>query len=216
LTPEIVSKQQTEEIGEEAANTNIAATGPYEIEEHSTGVWRLRAVRDHWRKTPYFDELVLWEVPEEAARVAGFQTGNLDTFVMALDSIPQIETVQGAEVMQVPLAGQAGLNIYGQTYVGIGTPQERDSFDSNLPWVSSNPDVNSPEWQEAMKVRLALSMAIARQLLVDTLLQGFGRPLPVRDWAGAEQRMPEEWVREYNPDRPGNCWPRLATPTASP
>jgi peptide/nickel transport system substrate-binding protein len=48
----IVSKQQTEEVGEEAANTNIAATGPYEIEEHSTGVWRLRAVRDHWRKTP--------------------------------------------------------------------------------------------------------------------------------------------------------------------
>jgi peptide/nickel transport system substrate-binding protein len=197
----IVSKQQTEEIGEEAANTNIAATGPYEIEEHSIGVWRLRTVRDHWRKTPYFDELVLWEMPEEAAQIAGFQTGNQDTFVMALDSIPQIETVQGAEVMQVPLAGQAGLNIYGQTYVGIGTPQEWDSFDSNLPWVSSNPDVNSPEWQEAMKVRLALSMAIDRQLLVDTPLEGFGRPLPVRDWAGAEQRIPEEWVREYNPDR---------------
>jgi peptide/nickel transport system substrate-binding protein len=144
---------------------------------------------------------VLWEVPAVAAWVAGFQSGNLDTFVMALDSIPQIETVQGAEVMQVPLAGQSGLNIYGQTYVGVGTPQERESFAPNLPWVSSSPDVNSPEWQEAMKVRLALSLAIDRQLLVDTLLQGFGRPLPARDWAGAEQRMPEEWVREYNPDR---------------
>jgi ABC-type transport system substrate-binding protein len=197
----IVSKKQTEEIGEEDANTNIAATGPYEIEEHGVGTWRLRAVRDHWRQTPFFDELVLLEVPEEAARVAGFQTGNLDTFVMALDSIPQIETVQGAEIMRVPLAGQSGLNIYGQTYVGIGTPQERESFDPNLPWVSSNPDINSPEWQEAMKVRLALSLAIDRQLLVDALLQGFGQPLPVRDWAGAEERMPEEWVREYNPDR---------------
>jgi peptide/nickel transport system substrate-binding protein len=59
----IVSKQQTEEVGEAAANTNIAATGPYEIEEHSTGVWRFRAVGDHWRKTPHFDELLLWEVP---------------------------------------------------------------------------------------------------------------------------------------------------------
>jgi peptide/nickel transport system substrate-binding protein len=197
----IASKKQTEEIGEEATNTDIAATGPFEIESSSTGVWRLKAVRDHWRKTPFFDELVLFEVPEESARVAGFQTGNLDTFVMALDSIPQIETVQGAEIMQVPNAGQAGLNIYGQTYVGIGTPQERESFDPNLPWVSSNPDVNSPEWQKAVKVRQALSIAIDRQLLVDTLLRGFGRPLPMRDWVGAEDRMPAEWQWEYNPDR---------------
>jgi ABC-type transport system substrate-binding protein len=102
----IVSKQQTEEVGEAAANTNIAATGPWEIVESGTGSWRFKAVRDHWRQTPYFDELVLWEVPEESARVAGFQTGNLDTFAMALDSITQVETVQGAEVMQVPNAGR--------------------------------------------------------------------------------------------------------------
>ena len=82
--------------------------------------------------------------------------------------------------MQVPNAGQAGLNFYGQVYLGIGTPEQAASYDPALPWISVSPDVNSIEWDNARKVREALSVSIDRQLLVDTLLRGFGRPLVQR------------------------------------
>jgi peptide/nickel transport system substrate-binding protein len=36
---------------------------------------------------------------------------------------------------------------------------------------------------------------------VDTLLRGYGSPLPMRDWAGHESRMPPEWQWEFNPER---------------
>ncbi|MEO2140849.1 MAG: ABC transporter substrate-binding protein, partial [bacterium] len=92
-----VSKKQSEELGIEKASVDIASTGPWEVTDHSSGeFWKFNAVQDHWRQTPYFDELVFWTIPEESARVAGFQTGNLDTFAMDFDSIPTAEKVEGA------------------------------------------------------------------------------------------------------------------------
>jgi peptide/nickel transport system substrate-binding protein len=196
----VTSKKQHDEIGEEETNRNTAATGPWAIDEWRTGeFWRLSAVEDHWRKTPYFAELWVWEIPEESARVAGFQTGHLDTFAMALDSLPLVESVPGAKLMQVPNAGQAGLNFFGQLY---GTPEPAESYDPELPWVSGNSDPASDEWDTARKVRLALSIAIDRQLLVDTLLRGFGRPLVLRDWAGTDEaRLPADMTWDFDPDR---------------
>ena len=201
----IVSKKQFDEEGEEEHNRNTAATGPWEIDDWKTGeYWKMKAVENHWRQTPYFAELAQWEIPEESARVAGFKTGNLDTFVMALDSISEVETVAGATLMQVPDAGQAGLNIYGQTYVpardGSGDPWP--NYNTDLPWVSPNSDTSSPEWETARKVREALSIAIDRQTIIDELLLGFGHPLALRDWGGPdEKRLPDDMVWDFDPDR---------------
>jgi ABC-type transport system substrate-binding protein len=198
----IVSKQQSEEIGAEAADQDTAATGPWEIVEHQTAqFWKFEAVEDHWRQTPHFQELIFWEIPEESSRVAGFQTGNLDTFDMAFDSIPQVEQVEGARLVNFPNAGQMGVNIYGQLYTNLGTPDQYEAYDPNLPWVSASPDTESQEWEDARKVREAMAISIDREAIVDTLLSGFGAPLAIRDWAGHEQRMPEHWEWEYNPDR---------------
>ncbi|MBS34280.1 MAG: hypothetical protein CMO68_07750, partial [Verrucomicrobiales bacterium] len=46
----IISKKQYEKEGEEEANRNTAATGPWSIGEWKTGeFWTLEAVEDHWR-----------------------------------------------------------------------------------------------------------------------------------------------------------------------
>ena len=199
----MVSKKQWDEKGEEEANFNTAATGPWEIDEAKTGeFWRMKAVEDHWRVTPAFAELVFQEIPEESARVAGFKTGNLDTFIMALDSIPEVESVKGATLMQVPNAVQAGLNFYGQTYVPArdGGGEMWPNYNPDLPWVSPNSDITSPEWATARTVRLAMSLAIDRQAIVDNMLQGFGRPITLKDWMGFEDRLPspeEAWP--YDP-----------------
>ena len=170
----VVSKKQTEEIGPEAANWNTAATGPWEIDEHRSGeFWKLRAVSDHWRKTPHFQEMYFWEIPEEATRLAGFQTGELDTFPMSYDSISLVTSVPDAKVMRIPKAAVMNLRIYGQDYAEVGTPDQRAGYDPELPWASASLDVNSVEWDQAAKVRRALMLAIDMDTIIETLLHGY-------------------------------------------
>ena len=199
----IISKKQTDELGAEAANSQIAATGPWNLVEFSTGeFWRMEAVEDHWRKTPHFAEMYFREIPEESSRVAGFQTGNLDTTVSAFDSLDALASVEGAELMRLPGGGESALNIYGQNYVGIGTDDQMPAYDPELPWVSSNPDINSEEWANAVKVRKALAISIDRQGIVDTLLQGYGSPAVLWEFGQYEDTwLPPEMRWEYDPER---------------
>ena len=88
---------------------------------------------------------------------------NLDTTLLAFDSLSQVESVDGAEIMRVPGGGEAALTFYGQYYVGIGTEDQQPGYDPDLPWVSADPDINSEAWKNAAKVRTALSIAIDRQ-----------------------------------------------------
>ena len=195
------SKRQTEELGVDEASTQIAVTGPWEIVEHKTGeFWKMEAVEDHWRHTPEFAEFIMWEIPEESSRLAGFQTGNLDTFLMSFDSIPRVLDVEGAQLMTVPNAVEMGLRIYGNWYPieGVDT---RPGYDPELPWVSPTDDITHPDWMRARNVRLALVTAIDRQALVDTILSGHGHiRTPVRMYTGFEHYLDgRDW--EFNPDK---------------
>ena len=197
----IASRKQTEELGADEASTQIAATGPWEIVDHRTGeFWKMEAVRDHWRHTPEFAEFVMWEIPEEASRLAGFQTGKLDTFLMSFDTIPSVLEVEGAQLMTVPNAVEMGLRIYGNWYPIEGI-ETRSGYDPELPWVSPTDDVTTPEWEQAAKVRRALVTAIDRQALVDTILSGYGHTnTPMRNYTGFEHYLDgRDW--EFNPDR---------------
>ena len=196
-----VSKKQSEELGIPAASTDIASTGPWEVVDHESGsFWRFKAVEDHWRQTPYFAELTYWTIPEESARVAGFQTGALDIFTMAFDSLPTVEAVEGATVTGWPNAGQAGLNFYGQLYGVMKDGSDYEFYNCEQAWVSCDLDTDSEEWAKAVKVRKAMNIAIDRQTIVDTLLSGFGRPQSVRDWMGHDHRQNPDWNYEYDPE----------------
>ena len=196
----IVSKKQSEELGIEKASVDIASTGPWEIQDHASGqFWKFSAVQDHWRQTPFFEELVFWTIPEESARVAGFQTGNLENFAMDFDSIITVEKVEGALLKGVPNAGQAGINWYGQLYGLDRDGKEYEFYDPSQAWVSSDMDINSKASKDAVMVRKAMNIAIDRQTIVDTLLLGFGRPQSLRDWMGHEARANPDWVYEYDP-----------------
>jgi ABC-type transport system substrate-binding protein len=199
----IASKKQTEELGMEEANKQIAATGPWDVVGNRTGeFWRMQAVEDHWRKTPAFAELIFWEIPEESSRIAGLQTGQLDTTLIAFDSIPVIEQIEGAELMSFPGGGESALTFYGQYYVGLGTPEQQAGYNPELPWVSASADLDSPEWERARKVRVALSIAIDRQAIVDTLLGGRGGPAVLWDFGQYEDTwLPPEMRWEFDPEK---------------
>ena len=200
----IVSKKQVDELGEEQASVDGAATGPWEIADVQSGrFWQMNAVEDHWRKTPYFSELIFHEIPEESTRLANFQVGKLDTFnIVGLDSLPAVQRVPDVKFMRVEGGATEHLGIFGAFYVGLGTEDQRPGYDPDLPWVSGNPDPSSEEWAKATKVRQAMAISIDRQGIVDQLLHGEGKPLVLWGWENNLHRLPEDirqW--EYNPEK---------------
>ena len=101
----MVSKNNYEAEGEEVAQFQGIGTGPWNFLEQSIReFWKFEAVEDHYRKTPEFAELLLWDIPEEATRVANFETGKLDSFLMAFDSKPRLDELPGIRYMAVPNA----------------------------------------------------------------------------------------------------------------
>jgi peptide/nickel transport system substrate-binding protein len=192
-TAYIISKKQVNKLGEDAlATEGCAGTGPWEFVDAKNGqYWHFKAVPNHYRKTPEFADLYLWEIPEEATRVANFQTGKLDTMLASPDSLPGLLQTDGAKLMTPGGSIDMHLGMYGNYYV-----KQWPGYDPNLPWVSPNPDPTSPEWQRAVKVRQAMAISIDRDTLVKTLLHGAGAPAVLWGWGPSKDRLDpdEKWT----------------------
>ena len=214
ILPEViqtVSKANYEAEGQDVATHQGIGTGPWEFVEASTReFWKFSAVNDHYRKSPEFAELVLWDIPEEATRVANFETGQLDSFLMAFDSKPRLDAIPGIRYMSVPNGSTAHIGLHPNHYVGMGEPDYAERrpgaagclADGSCPWVSPNPDVNSPEWENAKMIREALLISVDRQEIVDTLLGGEGSPQSLWTWENRQEELApdlREW--EFNPEK---------------
>ena len=209
----VISKNNYETEGAEVAQFQGIGTGPWDFVEESSGeFWKFEAVEDHYRKTPEFAELVMWSIPEEATRVANFEVGKLDSFFMAFDSKSRVDQVPGIRYMAIPNAATTHLGLHPQHYVGMGTDpdyaEKRPAAAECLanpdscPWVSTDPDTNSAEWERARKVREAMMISINRQEIVDTLLGGEGSPESLWAWENRQRELApdlREW--EFNPER---------------
>ena len=207
----IISQGQLEEVGVDEASRNIAGTSPWDFQEHQSDQFtRWAAVENHWRKTPEFAELVWQHIPEESTRVANFQTGKLTAMEMNLDSIAAVEDTPGTTFVKIAGGSGVSMAFYGNYYVGVNpdgsrTPEHEErvpGFDPSLPWISGNPDPESEEWQNAAKVRTALSIAIDRQTISDTLLSGEAIPDSLPAWAFHLDKLPAEYRQwEFNPEK---------------
>jgi len=117
-------------------------TGPWDFIQAKTGeFWEFEAVIDHWRTTPNFSGLKFFEIPEESTRLAALQTGALDTGEMAVQSLAVLRKDPSFKFVREPDAGQLQFHLHGNFY-----SVDRPGYNPDLPWVSSNGDVNSPEW----------------------------------------------------------------------
>jgi peptide/nickel transport system substrate-binding protein len=201
-----VSKKYIETVGIDEATVQAIGTGPWEFVEWSTNeIFRARAVENHWRKTPNFAELEIFQIPEESTRIANFKAGKLDTMQMALGSIPALVDVPGIKFKRYSGGLDLRLNIHGQWYVERDDRDFNPVRDSSKAWVSASADTDSPEWEDARKVREALSIAIDRQSIVDTILEGEGNANYVYShWHGFESFFDDEMrakQAEFNVDR---------------
>ena len=202
----VFSKRQWESLvnsglTEDEAAGQLVGTGPFTLADTELGLWTLNAVENHYRKTPEFAEVRFLEIPEEATALSAFQAGRIDTWSAALDSLPALAQDADTRFMSLPAAGELFLIIFQNGYTYVGTDQQWPGYKPELPWIASDTEVGSDGWEEARKVREAISIAIDREKLVDELLYGEGHSSSVYGWSRHQDREPAEWAWEYNPQR---------------
>ena len=96
-------------VGEDTAKKQPVGTGPWELVEDKANQFRkMRAVRDHWRKTPEWDEFIVWEFVEESTRLANFLAGLLDTGLYSAENIQAIKSERDPDIKFITL--ESGLN----------------------------------------------------------------------------------------------------------
>lgn len=125
-------------------------TGPYRlVEYHSDRMYRLQAYDDHFRGAPLIDELVMPVVPDLSATFLALRTGEID---VAARPMPPELVRQYRDGSVLGVVKTAALSIVELRPNFLKAPFDRPEF------------------------RRALSRAIDRQQLVDTVLLGQGRP----------------------------------------
>ncbi|UYQ72074.1 ABC transporter substrate-binding protein [Pelagibacterium flavum] len=170
----IVSKAYFDELGADEAQARPIGTGPYVLENVTSGSEILMTLRedvgDHWRVNPEFETVSFRVVPEESTRVAMLQTGEADIAPIGFDSIPTVENaglrIVSAQATWSPVVRFGGL---------IQTDPAR--YNPDTPWASR-------------EVRQALNYAVDKQTIIDELFQGeatiAASDTPVPAWSEVE------------------------------
>ena len=139
------SKAHFDQVGPDQANLDSIGTGPWQLMEVKTDEFRrMAAVSDHWRRPPDWEEMVWWEIAEDATRVANFQVGKLDTGSFSAESIQAIkqENLPGVKFMRFPGGAYQFLNVHGQQYYPdhpFHQPALRMGLRPRCPWAPPPP-----------------------------------------------------------------------------
>jgi peptide/nickel transport system substrate-binding protein len=165
-----ISKKYFESVGEEKAAAHPIGTGPYRHVEGKQGDFhRFEAVAGHWRKTPAFKHFVIRRIPEVATRLAGLRSGEIDVTQVFGDYLLQAQKA-GLRIHESPNAAQYWVILTGQT-----TPN-REDYCPLCPWAGEPSNARSLD--NARKVRLALNLAVNKQVIYSGLWKGRGGDTP--------------------------------------
>ncbi|TPE43137.1 ABC transporter substrate-binding protein, partial [Amaricoccus solimangrovi] len=169
-------------------------TGPWKMVEFRPGEFiRFEAVPNHWRQSPAYKELIIRQVPEESTRRSMIMAGQTDLAPVTPASARSLRS-SGAQVLSDPRS-----YVLAVSPLGVLLP-ERETFDASIPWVADPADPVA--WERALKVRMAMDLAIDRQLICDTLLGGEAVPAADRTSNESWSRWDPSWTATpYDPDR---------------
>ena len=225
------SKKHYDTVGQDVALLEDVGTAPWEMIEHKTDDFRwMKAVEDHWRLTPDFAEMYWHDILDESTRLANFLAGKLDTGIFASDSVQAMKDtpVEGQSFMIFPAAIVQMMWFGGGHYtpdspnhhpdangeIRVKVDPEGTSYeyfcddgsgeDQRRPWVACDREVGSEDWERARKVRLAMTLAIDRQGLINNIAFGEGEPWYIGIWANRgrmEQLGLNDLSWDYDPER---------------
>lgn len=208
----IVSKKAFDELGEEKFIKSPIGTGPFEATKWSGNDEVVaEAIVDHWRKIPGVATMRIVEMPELATREAALRSKEVDIAAIPPKALTGVIADTGADVVYIGIPNPNTIymsgNYWGQTCdtcdpkeVYRQWPGFLDAIEKGYPWVGDPDDADSME--NARKVRWAMSMAIDRQQIIDTILGGFSDPV----YGALHPQFPpgspnfnEDWHVEFDP-----------------
>jgi ABC-type transport system substrate-binding protein len=178
----VYSQAYYEEVGDEMWSAPIG-TGPYKLEnmegdQSATLVAFVDDDRSDWQKerTAGFERVTMRAAPDPSTRVALLQTGDADVVPLPISSIEELEAT-GTNLIEVPAATQSVMYCLG---------------------FSMNPDGPCND----VAVREALSIAIDRQGIADSVYRGYAAPTAAFMAGEGSHGNPEGLeAPAYDPDR---------------
>ncbi len=147
----IVPKAYVTKIGDDEFNKNPMGSGPYKFEIWQRGVKvMLKANNGYWRGKPPFATVEFLAVKDGATRMANLRTGSADIIVkLGPDQVPEVKRESAIKVLSSPTERVGYLMMNNQ----------------------HGPLVDK-------RVRRAVAHGLNRQLMIDSLLGGYGMVLP--------------------------------------
>ena len=200
------SKNALDTMGRDWLLDNIISTGPFEVVEW---VQDDRAViqkvdYDHWFKNAEVQTIRFVEVPEPSTRVAQLRAGQIDIAtqvplkdigLLRDDGFIAEQITRKGTIHQIIFSG----NYWEKLHARTGEPLDvAGRFANDLPW-QGNPD-DPDDMEEARQVRWAFAKAIDRELLIDTLLEGFGDVASIEYADTTASYFQDRWLIPFDQD----------------
>ena len=204
----IFSKNRTETLGVDAAFLDLSGgTGPFVFKKWAQGDEVVLEAFEGYHGTPSQLKTVrILEIKEPATQIAALKSGQVDASLVPAPLAEDVASDPSLDTLSFGVPGSQRLYPQGQfcmetTLAGEPIePYPRPGYDPSKPWVG---ECDNPDSQEnARKVRMAMSMAIDRQSIVDNILGGFGRPsyLPEVLPPLLDLIWQDKWFIPYDPD----------------
>ena len=204
----VFSKNRTETLGVDAAFLDLSGgTGPFVFKKWAQGDEVVLEAFEGYHGTPSQLKTVrILEIKEPATQIAALKSGQVDASLVPAPLAEDVASDPSLDTLSFGVPGSQRLYPQGQfcmetTLAGEPIePYPRPGYDPSKPWVG---ECDNPDSQEnARKVRMAMSMAIDRQSIVDNILGGFGRPsyLPEVLPPLLDLIWQDKWFIPYDPD----------------
>jgi len=170
----IVPRAYIERVGAERFNLEPMGSGPYRFVSWQRGVRvTLEAYDQYWRGRPPFRTVTFQSVPDEATRIANLRTGRADIIRgINPDSAATLRSEQRIRLLPAPTER------VGYMFINAQAGPTRD-----------------------VRVRRAIAHALNRDLLIEALLAGFGRPTNLVLTPAAFGYIPDIQGYAYDPAR---------------
>jgi ABC-type transport system substrate-binding protein len=211
-TASITSKLAFETLGEEDSLSSLGnMTGPFEATKWvANETIESRAVKPHWRHTPFLDMMTFVEIPEISVRLAAIINGEIQLADLPPRFVAQAVAGTGGRAQQIGGGSGQGMWFAGNywatsDYLGAAgegnDPKSRPGYtpDESHPWIGEWG--NDESMERALKVRTAMGMMINWEQINEKIFGGLGdRGWSYYGWTPDHDEWNPEWQLDYDPE----------------
>ena len=198
----IMPKAVFDKLGPDGMREVYIGTGPFIFDE-----WKksesliVHSVTEHWRQVPAVAEIRILDIPEGSARTAMLETGEAQIAgELAYKDVVRLQKKGFKLQRDNGRSLEQGMffsgNYWETTHPVSGKALDRTFVDK--PWIGKFGDAESME--NARKVRIAMSMALDRQGIKESLTEGLGEDCYLIQISTQQAEWKDKWEMPYDPE----------------